>query len=78
MLAPYGHVEDLEEPPPLDATLAVPQDSVRVRWRCFKERNAVTWGCLKQKLERKVALRQTRLAELRPQPAGFAYEDVTM
>lgn len=69
MFASYGHVEDLEEPPPLDTTLAVLQDSVPVGWRCFKDRNAVTCGCLKQKLERKVALRQTRLAELRPQPA---------
>ena len=66
MLAPYGHVEDLEEPPPLDATLAVLQDSLPVLWRCFEERNA--GGRLKQKLERKVALRQTRLAELHPHP----------
>lgn len=42
MFASYGHVEDLEEPPPLDTTLAVLQDSVPVRWRCFKDRNAVT------------------------------------
>ena len=69
VLAPYGHMEDLEKPTPLDANLAVLQDSVPVRWRCFKDRNAVTRGCLKQELERKVALRQTRLAELRPQLA---------
>jgi len=41
MLAPYGHVEDLEEPPPLDATLAVLQDSLPVLWRCFEERNSL-------------------------------------
>ena len=37
VLAPYGQVEELEKPPSLDANLAVLQDSVRVRWRCFKE-----------------------------------------
>lgn len=42
VFASYGHVEDLEEPPPLDTTLAVLQDSVPVGWRCFKDRNAVT------------------------------------
>ena len=42
MFAPYGHVQDLEKPPPLDTTLAVLQDSVPVGWRCFKDRNAVT------------------------------------
>ena len=68
VLAPYGHVDDLEKPTPLDANLAVLQDSVLVRWRCFKDRNAVTWGRLKQKLERKGAPRQTRLAELCPGP----------
>ena len=41
VLAPYGQVEELEKPPSLDANLAVLQDSVRVRWRCFKERNSL-------------------------------------